>query len=51
MRKQTVLRRRVKRLKTRMENRRWRFWAYVMDRYPRFYKWADKHLPFDTLPF
>ncbi len=37
-------------LRERMENVRWRFWAYIMEHYPRVYKWADKHLPFCTLP-
>lgn len=33
------------------ETRRWKFWAWVMDHFPRLYRWCDKHLPFDTLPF
>lgn len=38
-------------IRGRMENVRWHFWGYIMEHYPRFYKWADEHLPFDTLPF
>jgi len=33
------------------ETRRWNFWAYMMEHFPRLYRWCDKHLPFDTLPF
>ncbi len=43
--------RRLRKLKAFKENVRWRFWGYMMDNFPRFYAWADKHLPFDTLPF
>ena len=49
--KTTALRYRVEILRFRLETRRWKFWAWVMGRFPRFYEWADKHLPFDTLPF
>ena len=35
----------------RRESIRWQFWAYIMDHFPRFYRWANKHLPIDTLPF
>lgn len=38
-------------LRQRLESVRWHFWAYIMDHFPRFYAWADKHLPIDTLPF
>ena len=41
----------VHRMKVFKENIRWRFWGYIMDNYPRFYKWADRYLPFDMLPF
>lgn len=34
-----------------MENRRWKFWARMMDHYPRLYRWCNEHLPIDTLPF
>ena len=34
-----------------METKRWMFWGWMMDHYPRLYRWCDKHLPFDTLPF
>ena len=34
-----------------LEYRRWTFWARMMDRHPRLYKWCNKHLPIDTLPF
>ena len=37
--------------KYRLETWRWKFWGWVMDHYPRLYRWCDKHLPFDTLPF
>ena len=35
----------------RRESIRWQFWAYIMDHFPRLYRWANKHLPIDTLPF
>lgn len=38
-------------LRYRLENLRCLFWGWAMDHHPRFYAWADKHLPFDTLPF
>jgi hypothetical protein len=34
-----------------MERRRWMFWAWMMEHYPRLYHWCDKVLPFNTLPF
>lgn len=37
--------------KQEMETKRWMFWAWMMTHYPRLYRWCDKHLPFDTLPF
>ena len=27
------------------------FWAWMMDHFPKLYRWCNKHLPFDTLPF
>lgn len=27
------------------------FWGWMMEHLPRIYKWCDKVLPFDTLPF
>ena len=27
------------------------FWAWMMEHMPSMYKWCDKVLPFDTLPF
>ena len=27
------------------------FWAWMFDHCPRIYRWCDKHLPWDTLPF
>ena len=38
-------------LKFKLSTIRWKFWAYMMDNYPKFYKWVDKWLPIDTLPF
>ena len=38
-------------LKLALETKRWKFWAWVTDHYPRLYRWCDEHLPFDTLPF
>ena len=37
--------------KREMETKRWMFWAWMMDHYPRLYRWCDRYLPFDTLPF
>ena len=34
-----------------LETRRWKFWGWVMDTCPRLYRWCEKHLPIDTLPF
>ena len=38
-------------IKFRLLTVRWKFWAYMMDSYPKIYHWADRHLPIDTLPF
>lgn len=38
-------------LKQFLRTKRWQFWAWMMDHYPRLYRWCDEHLPFDTLPF
>lgn len=46
-----ALQSRMELLKFRLGTWRWKFWAWVMDRCPRFYEWVDKHLPFDTFPF
>lgn len=27
------------------------FWGWLMNHHLKIYKWCDKHLPFDTLPF
>lgn len=27
------------------------FWGWLMNHHPKIFKWCDKHLPFDTLPF
>lgn len=37
--------------KQNLETKRWKFWGWVMDRFPSLYSWCDKHLPFNTLPF
>lgn len=37
--------------KYQMKTQRWKFWAWMMDRHPRLFRWCDKHLPFNTLPF
>lgn len=37
--------------KQNLDTKRWKFWSWVMDHFPRLYRWCDKHLPFDTLPF
>ena len=34
-----------------LETRRWQFWAWMMDNHPRLYRWCEKHLSVDTLPF
>ena len=51
MKKHPVPRRYMRRLKLCLDNRRCQFWGYLMDYHPRLYKWADTHLPFNTLPF
>lgn len=38
-------------LKFRLSTCRWQFWAWVMDNHPRLYRWCEKYLPIDTLPF
>jgi len=38
-------------MKYKLETIRWKFWAYIMDNYPKLFKLADKYLPIDTLPF
>jgi hypothetical protein len=35
----------------RLEKKRQHFWWFVLTHFPRFYDWADRHLPIDTLPF
>ena len=37
--------------KERKEFIRWHFWGWMMDRLPKLYKWCDKHLKCNTLPF
>ena len=37
--------------KDKKEFLRWHFWGWMMEYCPRLYRWCDKHLPFDTLPF
>jgi len=34
-----------------LETKRWQFWAWMMDHFPKLYRWCNEHLPFDTLPF
>ena len=36
---------------SKLEYRRWTFWARMMEKHPKLYRWCEKHLPFDTLPF
>lgn len=33
------------------ETRRWKFFAWLMDNRPRFFKMIDGKLPIETLPF
>ena len=37
--------------KDKVEFIRQHFWGWMMDHFPRIYRWCNKHLPFDTLPF
>lgn len=37
--------------KYRLETRCWKFWAWMLERHPRIYRWLDRLLPFNTLPF
>lgn len=36
---------------TKKEFLREHFWGWMFYHMPRLYKWCDKYLPFDTLPF
>lgn len=38
-------------IEARNERKRRRFWAWVMDRFPKIYDWLDRHLGCDTLTF
>lgn len=38
-------------MRFRINTIRWKFWAYIMDNYPKLFWWCDKYLPIDTLPF
>lgn len=37
--------------KDRKELMRQYFWCWIFCRYPKVYKWCEKHLKWDTLPF
>ena len=30
---------------------RQKFWGFMMERFPRLYRWCDQYLKCDTLPF
>lgn len=37
--------------KNKIEAYRWHFWAWMMNKYPKFYKKVNKLFPNFTLPF
>ena len=37
--------------KNRKEFLRMHFWAWMFDKHHKLFKFCDKYLPFDTLPF
>ena len=38
-------------IKFKLSTVRWKFWAYMMEHFPKVYWICDKYLSIDTLPF
>ena len=41
----------IDRMKAYLEKKRMTFWAWMFTHHHKLFRWCDKHLPFNTLPF